>query len=188
MQIERKNPRIFLIAGRARTGKNTIAKYIKEYYEEKGNKVVISPYTKYLKKFIEEITNEKIDEENKPRELLQKISSEIIKEDLAMNNFFIRRQIEDLRIYSYFMDVVIIPDVRFPKEISSIKKEFSNVISIGITRKNFVSPLTQEQQQDITEVALDDYHNYDYEIENNEKNELKEKVLEIIEKIRKEDK
>lgn len=183
MEIKHKNPKIYLIAGKARTGKNTIAKNIKEYYEKKNQKVVLSPYTKYLKKFIEEITNEKINEENKPRDLLQQISSKIIKQELGMPNFFINRQIEDLKIYSYFMDIVIIPDVRFPDEIDIIKNKFPNVISIGVKRNNFISPLTKEEQKDITETLLDNYHNYDFEIENKNKQDLKIKVLEIIEKV-----
>lgn len=188
MELKHRNPKIFLIAGKARTGKNTIAQIIKEYYERNNKKVVISPYTKYLKLYIEEITNKKIEDNNKPRDLLQKISSELIKEKLKLNNFFIDRQIEDLKIYSYFMDVIIIPDVRFKEEIIKIKEKFPNVISIGVTRKNFISPLTKEQQEDITEVSLDNYHNYDFEIENNGYDDLKNKVLEIIEKIGKEDK
>jgi len=187
MEIKHRNPKIFLIAGKARTGKNKVAEYIKEYYE-KNNKVVISPYTKYLKNYIEEITDKKIDDNNKPRELLQQISAKIIKEKLGMHNFFIDRQIEDLNIYSYFMDVIIIPDVRFPEEIEKIKENFPNVISIGVTRKNFISPLTKEQQEDITEISLDNYHDYDFKIENDEYKDLKNKVFSIIEEIRKEDK
>ena len=185
MEINNRKPKIILIAGRARTGKNQIAEYIKEYYEKTKKKVVISPYTKYLKSYIEEITNQKIKEENKPRDLLQQISSEIIKKELGMQNFFINRQIEDIKIYSYFMDVIIIPDVRFPNEIDIIKEKFSNVISIGVKRKNFISPLTKKQQEDITETALDDYHNYDFEVENDEKSKLKNSILEIIKRLEK---
>ena len=188
MEIKHRNPKIFLIAGKARVGKNLVADYIKEFYEKNNQKVVISPYTKYLKMYIEEITNEKIDEDNKPRDLLQQISAKIIKQELSMHNFFIDRQIEDLKIYSYFMDIIIIPDVRFKEEIIKIKEKFPNVISIGVTRKNFISPLTKEQQEDITEVSLDNYHNYDFEIENDKYEDLKNKVLKIIDEIRKEDK
>lgn len=180
MKIESKKPKIYLIAGKARTGKNKIADYIKEYYQKNNKKVVISPYTKYLKLYIEQITNKKIDEENKPRDLLQQISSEIIKKELKMSNFFIDRQIEDIKIYSYFMDIIIIPDVRFPNEIDILKEKFSNVISIGVTRENFISPLTKEQQEDITETSLDNYQNYDYKINNTNLEELEKQVIEII--------
>ena len=65
MEFMKKNPLIILIAGRARSGKSTLARYFKEELECQSKKVVISPYTKYLKQYIEEITGEKIDEEHK---------------------------------------------------------------------------------------------------------------------------
>ena len=102
-----------------------------------------------------------------------------------MTNFFINRQIEDIKIYSYFIDIIIIPDVRFPNEIDIIKEKFPNTISIGVKRENFISPLTKKQQEDITENALNDYHNYDFEITNNNIEDLKSKVLEIIENVEK---
>ena len=61
------------------------------------------------------------------------------------HNFFIDRQLEDLEIYSYFADIIIIPDVRFEKEIEVIKEKYSKVISIGVKRPNYQSELTKEQ-------------------------------------------
>lgn len=172
MELKKSKPLIILIAGRARSGKSTLAKYLQTEYENQNKKVIISPYTKYLKKYIEEITEQEITEENKPRDLLQQISSKIIKGELNDNNFFIRRQIEDIHFYSYFADVILIPDVRFKEEIEKIKESFSNVVSIGVIRSDYISDLTEEQQQDITETSLDNYHNYDYEINNNSKVDL----------------
>ncbi|MGN1268062.1 MAG: hypothetical protein ACI4U0_00945 [Candidatus Aphodocola sp.] len=183
MEFIKKEPIIILIAGCARSGKSTLAKYLEIQYQNQNKKVVISPYTKYLKKYIEEITGEKINEEKKPRDLLQQISSKLIKGILHKKDFFINRQIEDIEIYSYFMDVVIIPDVRFPEEIEEVKAKFSNVVSIGVIRMNYVSDLTEEQKKDITEISLDRYHDYDFEIENKDGLDLQKKALEIIQKI-----
>lgn len=186
MSYKRKEPIIFLIAGRARSGKNTTGDFIKEYYQNLNKKVIISEYTKYLKMYIENITNEKIDDNNKPRELLQKLSSELIKKELNKPNFFIKRQLEDLEIYSYFADVIIIPDVRFKEEIDVVKEKFKKVISIGVIRPDYKSDLTKEQLQDITETALDNYNEYDYKLINIEEKTLKEDVLKILNKIKKE--
>ena len=183
MEFQKKEPQIILIAGKARSGKNTVAKYLEEEFTNQKKKVVISPYTKYLKQYIEEITNTPIDDNNKPRELLQKVSSELIKGQLKKEDFFIRRQIEDIEIYSYFMDIIIVPDVRFPSEIEVIKKNFPNVISIGVVRENYQSNLTNEQQNDITEIALDNYHDYDFKIKNTEKKTLEITVKQIIQKL-----
>lgn len=183
MEFVKKDPLIILIAGRARSGKSVFAEHLKTEYESQNKKVIISPYTKYLKHYIEEITNQKINDENKPRDLLQQISSKIIKGDLDRQNFFIDRQIEDIEIYSYFADVILIPDVRFPAEIEKIKEKFNNVVSIGITRKNYISNLTKEQLTDITETALNNYHEYDFEVENTSKTDLQEIARTISSKI-----
>lgn len=188
MDIEKKNTFIVLIAGKARSGKGEVAKTLEREFLIEGKKVVISPYTKYLKRYIYEITGEYSDLDDKPRDLLQNISSKIIKGKLNNKDFFINRQLEDLAFYSYFMDIVIIPDVRFEKEISIIKEKYPNSISIGIKRKNYISTLTKEQQEDITETALDNYKDYDYLIENTTLDSLKEQVTKIVDKLKKEGK
>ena len=40
----------------------------------------------------------------------------------------IDRQLEDLEIYSYFADIIIIPDVRFEKEIEVIKQTKKSIV------------------------------------------------------------
>ena len=185
MEFTKKEPLIILIAGKARSGKSTVAEYLKEEYENDNKKVVISYFTKYLKMYIEEITGSKINDDNKPRDLLQQISSKIIKKDLQKNNFFIDRQIEDIEIYSYFKDVIIIPDVRFPSEITFIKEKFKNVVTIGVTREDYISTLTKKQQSDITETSLDNYTNYDFKILNNKDTNLQIVSKEIIKKLKK---
>ena len=184
MDFSNRHPQIILIAGKARSGKSTLAENIKELLEKEGKEVILSPYTKYLKQYIEEITGETITESNKPRDLLQKISSELIKKELGYNNLFIERQIEDINIYSYFKDCIIIPDVRFKKEVDTIKEKFQNVISIKIERKNFQTDLTIEQQKDITETSLDNDKDFDYIIENDTNTDLKEVAKKIIEERR----
>ena len=183
--IELKNhyPTIILIAGKARSGKSTIAKHLYNELSNKNKKVIISPYTKYLKQYITDITGNPLTEENKPRQLLQKLSSDLIKKKLGYNDLFINRQIEDIEIYSYFKDYIIIPDVRFPKEIEVIKDKFNDVISIGIKRKNYQSDLTKEEQQDITETALDNYKEYDIIIDNEKDTNLLNESLKIIKRI-----
>ena len=186
MNFNKKNTLIILIAGKARSGKGEVASYLKDYFLKKEKKVILSPYTKYLKRYIVEVTGKEFNDEDKPRDLLQKLSSDLIKKKLSNPNFFINRQLEDLSFYSYFMDVVIIPDVRFEEEINKVKENFTNVVTIGVKRKNYLSILTKEQQEDITELALDNYCNYDYKIENTSLEKLQLDVLKIIKNLEKE--
>ncbi len=182
--INRK-PLIICVCGKARSGKSTISKYLENIFVNDGKKVIFSPYTKYLKQYIRDITGSDVTEENKPRELLQKLSSELIKGILDNKDFFINRQIEDIEFYSYFADVIIISDVRFPSEISSLKNKFDRVISIGVIRDNYVSDLSLSEQRDITEVALIDYDEYDYVINNSDDINLEQTVVGIALDLRK---
>ena len=184
MEFFKRDPIIFLIAGKARSGKSTVGSIIYQYYKNIGEKVVISQVTKYLKKYIEEIIEDKIDDEHKPRFMLQKISSEIIKKELNMPNFFIDRMVEDLKIYSYFFDCVIISDIRFEEEIDAVKKQFGNVVSIGVFRDIEDNGLSEVEKNDITEISLDNYDRYDYKIINNEdNNNLELEVMKILKDI-----
>ena len=187
MEFIKKNPLIICTCGKARSGKSLVGKYIYNEYKKNGLKVIISPYTKYLKQYISDITGNSINDDNKPRVLLQKISSDLIKGKLGNNNFFINRQLEDIDIYSYFFDVIIIPDVRFPEEIEVLRKKYNKVIAIGIKRNNYDNGLTEEEQKDITEISLDDYKNYDYELINNSDAGLYNDTLKIINELRKVD-
>lgn len=179
MDAYKRKPKIYLIAGKARHGKDTIASYLKEFYKDK--KVIYSRASKYIKYFAMEMTGWTGTEEDKPRELLQQLGTDIIREKLGKTDMLIQRQIDDLEIYSYFYDVIIVPDVKFPDEIESVKKKFANVVTIKVERINFESPLTDSQQKHITETALDGYDEFDYYLVNDTLDKLKEDVYKIYE-------
>ena len=66
---------IFLIAGKSGSGKSTVAKIIKDYYEEKKQKTIITQYSKYLKIYAKEMLGWNGDDQKKPREFLQEMGS-----------------------------------------------------------------------------------------------------------------
>ena len=180
MNYINRNPLIICICGKAGSGKSTVGDYFFNLFNEYGSKVIVSPYTKYLKKYISDITGNIVDNNYKPRDLLQNLSNELIKNIMHDKDFFVRREIEDINFYSYFFDVIIIDDVRFPREIEIIKEKFSNVISVGIYRNNYDNNLTLKPKNDITETSLDNYNKYDYIINNDNINELKNRVKDIV--------
>lgn len=187
MSLENRDSLVICICGKARSGKSLVGKYIYDYYVDNGYDVVFSPYTKYLKMYISEITGWDMTDKDKPRDLLQQLSSELIKKKLNRNDFFINRQLEDIDIYSYFFDIIIIPDVRFPREIDVLKKKYNRVVSIGVIRNNYDSELTDSQKNDVTETALDNYSEYDYCIYNDDTDKLYSDTLEVVNKLRKKD-
>ena len=187
MNLESKKPTIFLISGKARHGKTTLGNFIKKEYELENKKVGSIAIVKYLKMYAKDYFGWDGKEESKPRDLLQNLGTEIIRFKLNKPDFFINRTIEDLEILSYFFDCLIIDDIRIPEELESIKKVFNKTVTIKIKRKNLQEELTEEQKQHYTEIALDNYENFDYIIDNDsDLNDLEEKTKQLIYSIKKE--
>lgn len=179
MEINCKNPKIYLISGKAGNGKDTTAGFLKRFYEQDGKKVIYSRAGKYIKFYAMEMTGWDGSEETKPRELLQELGTDVIRNKLNKAEMFIERQIDDIEIYSYFYDAIIVPDIRLPREIESIKEKFDNVVVINVNRINYESTLTNIQQKHITETAMDSYNNFDYVITNDTLEQLEKDIYEI---------
>ena len=173
--------RIFLIAGKAGSGKNEVAKLIKEYYIYKLEECAITSFSKYIKNFALELTNWDGTESNKPRDFMQRLGDDMRKND---PNFLVSNMIKDITIYQKYVENVVISDVRMPNEIEEIKNSFDNVYAFYIVNQFGSSKLTIEQQSHITEVALEDYPDFDYIIANDDLSRLKEKVFAILDKVK----
>lgn len=177
MEFKKRDILIFVISGKAGTGKDEVAKLLNKHYE---NSIIIS-YASYLKIYAKNILGWDGNPKTKPRDFLQAIGCELIKETID-KDMLIRRVIEDIKVYSYFYDVIIIDDARFPDEIDNIKSNFKNVYSIHM--KGDAHVLTEKQSKHISEVSLDHYYNYDYEIENDYNiDDLKDIVDRIVKNI-----
>ena len=123
--------KLYLLSGKARSGKDTIANIIKDYYESIGKKVVITSFAKYIKMYAKEITGWNGEEATKPRTLLQELGTEIVREKLGKENIYALRMLDDIDIYNYFADVVIIKDVRFLHELETIVGYVVHRIVVG---------------------------------------------------------
>lgn len=183
MEIENKNPLIFLISGKARNGKDTTAAMIKNYYEKNNKKVINLQYSSYIKEYAKKISDWDGSEETKPRELLQKLGTEVIRKKID-SLFFVDAIIKDMKVYSYFFDVIVVSDVRTPEETDYPKNNFKNVFSINIRRTNFDNGLTEDQRNHYTEIALDNYDKFDFVLMNDGTlDDLNVKVEKILEGI-----
>ena len=182
METENKNPKIYIVSGKAKHGKDTFSGYLKEVYEENNKKVMVTQLSKYIKYYAREMTGWNLTEEDKPRELLQKLGTDVIRVKLGKDDLFIKRIIDDIDVYSCFYDAIIISDVRFKKEIEDLKTAHPELINIHITRPNFDNGLTPEQKMHKTEIDLDDYTNFDEEIINTTLDELKNTARKIYTK------
>lgn len=183
MNFNKINKKIFIISGKARHGKDTVASIIKEYYTKNGLKVITDSYAYYIKDYAKRISNWDGSEDTKPRELLQQLGTELIRGKID-NLFFINRMIEDLEVFSYFYDIIIISDGRFKEELDIIKNKFDNVILIKVDRPNFNNGLTEMQKLHKTEISLDNYDKFDYIVNNDSSiDKLKLKVEKLLEEV-----
>ena len=172
--------KIYVISGKAKSGKNTFGNLIKEELKNYGYKPCVmhitEPLYSYARNYFEwnERTNEK------PREFLQKMGIEIIKEKLGKQTFLIDRLIEDIEILSIFFDTFIITDARLKVELEKLKEKYADVKTIHIIRQNNDNDLSEAEKKHIPEIDLDDYRNFDYKILNTSIIDLKSKAKQLI--------
>lgn len=168
--------KVFLIAGKAGSGKNEVANIIKE---ELPN-TVITAFSKYIKLFTLELTDWDGDDSNKPREFLQNMGDKLRAID---EDFLTKRILEDIEVYKREgISNVVISDVRLVNEIEYFKKLNNiEVIAIRVNSNTSMRELTDREKLHHTELALDNYNKFDYIIDNKFDDNLKIQVKEILE-------
>ena len=179
--------KIFLIGGKANSGKDSTADGITKYYREKGKDVVNIQIAYYIKMYAKQIAKWDGDNETKPRQLLQDLGTELIRKQID-EYFFIKRIIQDIDIYSRYFDIITISDGRLPEEFASIKLAYPETVTVHVTRPGFTSRLTKDQKAHVTEALVDEIE-YDYEIVNDGTlDDLQKKAIELVQTIEKETK
>ncbi len=172
--------KIYVIGGKAKSGKNTFGEYLREELKEYGYKPCVmhitEPLYEYARNYFE--WNERDSE--KPREFLQKMGIEIIRDKMGKKDFLLNRLYEDIEILSNFFDVFIITDARLIHEFESIKDKYDDVVTIKLIRRNYNDELTAEEEEHITEQEIKNYNDFDYIIENDNIDDLKRSALEIV--------
>ncbi len=171
--------RIFLIAGKAGSGKNEVARLIKE----KRSKTVITGLSKYIKLFALELTDWDGVDDNKPRTFLQEMGDYLRAVDI---DFLTKRMKEDILVYEKLgYQNVIISDVRLLHEIEYFKKiKNIEVITIEVRAKEQTRQLSNKEMNHQTEIELDNYDSFDYVIENNLDDKLNDEVDKILEGLK----
>lgn len=172
--------KVYLIGGKARHGKDTLASFMKKELEKNGKKVAIMHISNYIKHFAIDYFGWNGSEETKPRTLLQELGTDVIRQKMGKDLFFINRLLEDIEVLENFFDVVLVSDVRLPLEYEEISKVYPDLVKIHIIRPELVSELSDKEQHHITETALDNYDKYDYKIDNKTLEELEKDAINIV--------
>lgn len=172
--------KLYVFAGKAKTGKDSAADITQAYYEGRNKKVIRYSCTVYLKDYVKKIYGWDGNEETKPREELQVLGRKI-KEEYP--NLFIERMREDIKYLSNYCDIMIITGVRLLSELELLKSEFNGIL-IKVINPNLDNGLTEKQKNDVTETEVDKFGKFDFVI-NNDSNidNLKEKTNKILRSV-----
>lgn len=173
--------KLFLISGKADTGKNYFGTILKEEFEKDEYRVCMLRLTEPLYNYAIKYFNWDGKEESKPRELLQNLGSEVIKDELGLKDFLINRLREDILILDKYFDIGIITDGRLIYEFDKLKEYYPDIKIIKMER-DFKSSLTLKEQEHITEKDLDKPYKYDYVIKNTSTKDLEKYAKEIEKK------
>jgi hypothetical protein len=141
------------IGGKAQNGKDTSAAMMQKTLSKKGYKVLITHYADLLKYMCKNYFGWNGEKDDAGRTLLQRVGTEGVRSQKP--NFWVDFVIDIVDLFPNEWDYVIIPDTRFPNEINRIKSRGYESIYIRIRRLDFSSPLTEEQQNHPSEIALD---------------------------------
>ena len=169
--------KVILISGHAQNGKDTTAKLIKSRLEKDGKKVIVAHYgdlVKYVCKTFFDWVGLK---DHRGRSLLQYVGTDVVR--AKKPTFWVDFIINMLELFGSNWDYALIPDTRFPNEISAISNHF-DTLHIRVLRSNFESPLTAEQQAHPSEVALDCVAPDAWIHNDGDIHELKEKVNQFV--------
>lgn len=164
--------KIYLLAGKAGSGKDLMGRYMKTQYDFAGYNACILHITTPLYEYAKNYFSWNGNMNEKPREFLQEMGIEIIQKQLGKKYFLLDRLCEDVEILENFFDVFIITDGRLLFEFEELKRRFPEIKIIHVIRENYDNQLTDKEKKHITEIEMEDYNDYDYIVHNTSKEKL----------------
>jgi len=151
---------IITLSGKAECGKDFCSSIMKEYLEELGHKTMIIHQADYLKYICKTYFGWDGQKDEKGRALLQYVGTDLVRSKYP--NYWVESTLRAILILRDMYEFFLIPDTRFPNEITLMKFDYS-VQSVLVTRPNHINKLTPEQRLHASETALDNFQ-FDYTI------------------------
>lgn len=146
--------KVCCISAKARHGKDTAAELIKEHLESKGQRVLITHFADLLKFICTKFFGWDGNKDEKGRTLLQYIGTDVVgaKNPAYWAEFIV----SVLKMFENEWDYVLIPDCRYPIEVSTVKQSFDTIV-LRVERPDFDNGLTAAQKNHPSEVDMDTY-------------------------------
>jgi hypothetical protein len=184
--------KIVLISGKAESGKDSFHELASKILKREGLHIPTRVAYADEVKFIAEQMGWNGEKDEKGRAGL------IMVGDGAREYFdklvWIRKLVRKIDNISNALDsskrMIFVTDCRYPNEIDMVKNYFilrgHDVYSVRVIRPNHVSKLTPEQRANRSEVALDDYKDWDFVITNDATlRQFEQEVAKVISQIAK---
>lgn len=144
--------KVICISGKAESGKDTSANYLKSIFEHQGYSVLITHYGDLVKFICREYFGWNGSKDVAGRQLLQFVGTDIVR--ASEPDYWVEFVASVIKFFPSHWDYVIIPDCRFPNEIDIMSRDFETY-HLRVERPNHVSKLTLEQLSHPSETSLD---------------------------------
>lgn len=146
--------KVILVSGKAQNGKDTVASMLRDKLTADSHRVLTTHYADLLKYICRNYFGWDGNKDEKGRQMLQYVGTDVIrKQNPTLWVDFVAMM---LKYFHENWDYVIIPDCRFPNEVTTMVENGFDTIHLRVVRPGFNSPLTEEQQKHPSETALDD--------------------------------
>lgn len=144
---------IYCISGKAQHGKDTTAGILKSMLESNGRRVLIVHFADAVKFVCRTFFGWNGEKDEHGRWILQYVGTDMVR--AADEDFWVNFLSRILSIFRYTWDDVIIPDARFPNELSGMRRGGAQVYHIRVVRDGFDNGLTDQAAHHSSETALD---------------------------------
>ena len=175
--------KIFVIGGKAKCGKNTFGEYLREELKNYGYNPCVMHITEPLYSYARNYFSWNGNDSSKPREFLQKMGIEIIRDKMGKKDFLLNRLYEDIEILSNFFDAFIITDARLANEFISIKNKYNEAYTIKLVRNNYDDELKNDEANHVTETEISKIKGFDFVVENKGLLELEREAHNLVKRI-----
>lgn len=145
--------KVICISGHAQHGKDTTAQMMRKYLWGFGKRVLIIHYADLLKFICKQFFGWNGEKDDRGRTLLQHVGTEVVR--AKCEDFWVDFVGDVLGFFDDTWDYVLIPDCRFPNEISEMRAMGFDVIHVNVLREGYDNGLSEEQLNHPSETALD---------------------------------
>ena len=175
--------KVILICGKAESGKDTAAGFMESWCKANGKRVMVTHYADLLRYICAKYLGWDGKKDEAGRKLLQTVGTDIFRKEYP--DIWVDHIAAVLKCLGHNWDFVIIPDCRFPNEVTRLKDQGFDVTTARIIREGVTNNgrISDRQRTHSSETSMDEW-DADTEIYNNDGiSELESAVCEAMRTI-----